>query len=147
MLNYEEFDVENYEDKFGIHPFYVKKGSERIPSNLGFAFASPTTKVNTLKVLRALQLKKPILLEGSPGVGKTSLVSALARASGHRLLRLNLSDQTVSIPPFLFCFIGSTIENKMKFLLQCRIFRICLELICQWKEGNLVNFHGETVLS
>ncbi|KAK9303268.1 hypothetical protein QLX08_005030 [Tetragonisca angustula] len=94
LLNYEEFDVENYEDKFGVHPFYVKKGSERIPSNVGFAFASPTTKINTLKVLRALQLKKPILLEGSPGVGKTSLVSALARASGHRLLRLNLSDQT-----------------------------------------------------
>ncbi|XP_076652583.1 midasin [Halictus rubicundus] len=94
MLNCEQSDVENLDDKFGISPFYVKKGDEEIPSDIGFAFKSPTTRINTLKVLRALQLKKPILLEGSPGVGKTSLVSALARASGHRLLRLNLSDQT-----------------------------------------------------
>lgn len=97
LLNCEEFDVEDREDKFGINPFYVKKGNEEISSNIGFAFTSPTTRMNTLKVLRALQLQKPILLEGSPGVGKTSLVSALAKASGHRLLRLNLSDQTVNI--------------------------------------------------
>ncbi|XP_076242744.1 midasin [Calliopsis andreniformis] len=93
-LNCEESSIENDEDKFGIHPFYIKKGNEKIPENIKFTFACPTTKKNTLKILRALQLKKPILLEGSPGVGKTSLISALARASGHRFLRINLSDQT-----------------------------------------------------
>ncbi|XP_076632333.1 midasin [Colletes latitarsis] len=94
LLDCEESDVEDHEAKFGIPPFYIKKGDEQIPHDTGFTFTSPTTKINTLKILRALQLAKPILLEGSPGVGKTSLVSALARASGHRLLRLNLSDQT-----------------------------------------------------
>ena len=37
-----------------------------------------------------------MLLEGSPGVGKTSLVAALAKASGNHLVRINLSEQTVT---------------------------------------------------
>lgn len=45
-------------------------------------------------MLRALQLRRPILLEGSPGAGKTSLISALAKATGHNLVRINLSEQT-----------------------------------------------------
>lgn len=40
------------------------------------------------------QLPGPILLEGSPGVGKSSLVDALARESGHTLVRINLSEQS-----------------------------------------------------
>jgi MoxR-like ATPase len=32
--------------------------------------------------MRALQLKKAVLLEGSPGVGKTSLIAALAKQVG-----------------------------------------------------------------
>lgn len=39
-------------------------------------------------------LDKPILLEGSPGVGKTSLIESLARICGTRFVRVNLNDQT-----------------------------------------------------
>jgi midasin len=47
-----------------------------------------------LKLLRAYQLNKPVLLEGPPGVGKTSIVENLAKMSGRKLIRVNLSEQT-----------------------------------------------------
>lgn len=41
------------------------------------------------------------MLEGAPGVGKTSLVTALAAASGHSVTRINLSEHTVRRMDFL----------------------------------------------
>ncbi|KDR17835.1 Midasin, partial [Zootermopsis nevadensis] len=78
---------------FGIHPFYIKRGSLPVVPD-DFTFMAPTTGLNASRVLRGLQLNKPILLEGSPGVGKTSLVAALAKAAGFHLTRINVSDQT-----------------------------------------------------
>ncbi|KFK27090.1 hypothetical protein AALP_AA8G332700 [Arabis alpina] len=49
-------------DMFGIYPFYISKGDEN-PEIGGFEFLAPTTCRNVLRVLRAMQLSKPILLE------------------------------------------------------------------------------------
>ncbi|KAK2975328.1 hypothetical protein RJ640_013841 [Escallonia rubra] len=81
------------ESLFGIHPFYIEKGDDLFEDK-GFEFLAPTTRRNALRVLRAMQLPRPVLLEGSPGVGKTSLIVALGKYSGHTVVRINLSEQT-----------------------------------------------------
>ncbi|GJW35868.1 protein MOR1 isoform X1 [Tanacetum coccineum] len=79
-------EIDNSHLTFGIHPFNIEK---RIR-----VFA-PTTRRNSMRVLQAMQLKKPVLLEASLGVGKTSLVLALGKFSGHSGLRINFSEQVI----------------------------------------------------
>ncbi|XP_031091675.1 midasin [Ipomoea triloba] len=86
-------DNKQCDTHFGIHPFYIERGKDNVPAEK-FDFLAPTTHRNALRVLRAMQLSKPVLLEGSPGVGKTSLVVALGKFSGHTVVRVNLSEQT-----------------------------------------------------
>lgn len=78
---------------FTLEPFRLELGNESLDPPL-FSLDAPTTRQNALRVTRACQLGKPILLEGSPGVGKTSLITALAAYTQHRLCRVNLSDQS-----------------------------------------------------
>lgn len=73
--------------------FALPKGPNEAVAH-GFSLQAPTTRNNAMRVVRACQLTKPVLLEGSPGVGKTSLIAALAKIFGYTLCRINLSDQT-----------------------------------------------------
>ena len=77
-----------------IDRFILQKGSHPVEDPENFVLDSPIVQANLLKLTRALQLDKPILLEGDPGAGKTSVVTALAKLTGHSLVRINLSEQT-----------------------------------------------------
>lgn len=81
---------------FGVSPYLLSlvSTSSQGADLSDYHFAAPTTCSNLKRVLRALQLHKPILLEGSPGVGKTSLIMAIAQVIGQPIVRVNLSEQT-----------------------------------------------------
>ena len=81
-------------ERLSVPPFSIAKRKGCIGEAAKYIFATQTTTVNVQKILRALQIAKPVLLEGSPGIGKTSLVEALARRIGQPVVRINLSDQT-----------------------------------------------------
>jgi len=64
-----------YKDKyFFVHPFMIFTGEVEIPARLGFKLSAPTTGMNPRRVLRAMQISKPMSLEDSPGFGKTRYV-------------------------------------------------------------------------
>ena len=83
-------------DRIQVGPYSLLKREEssEAPKASSYSFRAATTSSNVRKLLRCLEIRKPILLEGSPGIGKTSLVEALAAAVHQPLTHINLSDQT-----------------------------------------------------
>ncbi|KAK4230784.1 hypothetical protein QBC38DRAFT_496176 [Podospora fimiseda] len=91
---FQEPELKIDSQSLSIGDFSVERSLAADVEDAGNEFAVPTTRMNAMRVIRALQATKPILLEGNPGVGKTTLITALARACGKPLTRINLSDQT-----------------------------------------------------
>ena len=94
-INEFSHDVRIVDNTMFIGDFELPKGPNYDPNAKNtFVFDAPTTSQNLLRVGRALQMPLPILIEGPPGVGKTSLVNSLGNALGFNVVRINLSEHT-----------------------------------------------------
>jgi len=87
-------EVSQNNDRMLVGSFELSTGPTYIPNSSSFVFSAPTTSENLLRVARALQLSLPVLIEGPPGVGKTSLVASLGESLGFTVVRINLSEHT-----------------------------------------------------
>lgn len=95
LWNYRDVPKLTATDQFlSVGPFSLPRIDNTLGGTPELVFEAPTTRRNTMRIVRALQMTRPILLEGSPGVGKTAIVTALAQACGKQFTRINLSDQT-----------------------------------------------------
>jgi hypothetical protein len=65
-----QYHLKDNTNYFSVGSFLFKCGPSPQP-NLPYSLSSPATSRNVLRVLRGMQLRKPLLLEGSPGVGKS----------------------------------------------------------------------------
>ena len=58
------------------------------------SFPTSGLRENVFRIIRAMQARRPLLIEGSPGVGKTFLITSLSKLCRIPLVRMNLSEHT-----------------------------------------------------
>lgn len=85
---------------FRFDSFTILRRKETLSNGSGqnvssFSFESPNTIRNTARLARGMCVgSRPILLEGPPGCGKSSLIEALSSSARYPFLRINLSEST-----------------------------------------------------
>ena len=91
FLNRRDFDFNQSIIYFDVK---VKRGSKCVEASFSYCITCKSTRSNLTRLIRCLETPGPVMLEGSPGVGKTSIVEALAQLTGNQVVRINLSEQT-----------------------------------------------------
>lgn len=85
------YSVTSSQGQFGISPYYIPCSNT---ISIPYSFQGPQVLKNLYSLLRAMMLSKAILLEGPPGVGKTSIIEALGKVLQISVVRVNLSEET-----------------------------------------------------
>ncbi|EMS12723.1 midasin, putative [Entamoeba histolytica HM-3:IMSS] len=77
-----------------VSDFNLESPTNSLVLQQNYCIDAPTTTSNVLHLFRAMTLHKAILMEGSPGVGKTTIIEMLASMLNIHLYRINLSEHT-----------------------------------------------------
>ncbi|KAI6182875.1 Midasin [Aphelenchoides bicaudatus] len=101
-----------------VGKFFIPNGPVNKHWPNSYCFNAPTAALNVMRVARGLASDKPIMLEGSPGAGKSSLIKAIAELTGNQLIRINLSEQT-EVSDLFGADVPTTLANgKISFVWQ-----------------------------
>lgn len=93
--NHTPSDLYESQNSFGFGVYRIKKIlKNHFYDNSKYSIGQKAVAKNLERIIQATSIKKSILLEGPPGVGKTSLITFLAKKIGIKLYRINLSEQT-----------------------------------------------------
>ncbi|GIX62214.1 midasin, putative [Babesia caballi] len=115
----EGVDVEGmrarYDDGRWVHGELARLEKAPLASMPSFTLGSRTSLCVVGKILRALEVDRPILLEGEPGVGKSASISALAGLYDTRLVRVNLSEHT-DVMDLFGSDVPSVVDGNWKFV-------------------------------
>ncbi|KAL4485768.1 hypothetical protein ABPG72_012308 [Tetrahymena utriculariae] len=88
-----EIPESNYNFVAGSFSIPISQNSSPI-DNIPYSISSLKTQSTLEKIVRGLQLDKSILLEGMPGVGKSSVIEYIAAKTQNKLTKISLSEQT-----------------------------------------------------
>ncbi|GBE59483.1 ATPase associated with various cellular activities (AAA) family protein [Babesia ovata] len=107
--------ISSFNDNNWVHKELDRLGVPPLSSIASFTLGSKSSLCMVGKILRALKLNRPILLEGQPGVGKSASISALASLHGTKLVRVNLSEHT-DIMDLFGSDIPRAVDGNWKFV-------------------------------
>jgi len=84
-----------------------------------------TQKEQIVKLQKCIEEKTPVILHGSPGVGKTSSVYAIAKKYGFHIVETNASDERTKdkLKPFVVRVQTKTF-NEVIFLFVTEILEV-----------------------
>ncbi|CDR96456.1 ATPase associated with various cellular activities (AAA) family protein, putative [Babesia bigemina] len=107
--------ISSFNDNTWVHKELDRLGVPPLSSIASFTLGSKSSLCMVGKILRALKVNRPILLEGQPGVGKSASISALASLHGTKLVRVNLSEHT-DIMDLFGSDIPRAVDGNWKFV-------------------------------
>jgi midasin (ATPase involved in ribosome maturation) len=114
------------ETKIEINKICIQREHNLSPNDSSSPYVLTNQKVlsNLIRVMMGLKSDKGLLLEGPPGVGKTSLVMHLGKLLGKRVHRINLNEQTDLIDLLGFDVPDPDQPGNVVFMLTFRMFPV-----------------------